>query len=94
MPREGRRRWIIRRKSTQNTLGGLPGSAVRGREEVKSVIGTKELSQLEAGVMSLLVPLRCKLHPVIWYRLMNLAVLIAFRLGVSYQDDQLHTKVS
>ena len=36
----------------------------------------------------------CELDTVIWHKLMDLAVLVAFALGVADEDDHLHGAVN
>jgi len=54
---------------------------------VEGVIGAKEGSELSPGFESLLVSFGCEMDAVIWHSLMNVAVLVAFRLSMAYEDD-------
>lgn len=56
---------------------------------MKGIIGAEESTQSATGFQGLLVPFGGQFHTVIRNGLMDLAILVPFRLGVSDQDNHL-----
>lgn len=54
---------------------------------MEGVIGTEECAQLATCFKSLLMPFWCKADAVVWHGLMYIAILVAFGLGMPYEDD-------
>lgn len=73
----------------ENALGGLAGATVGGSVDLEGIGGTKHGAELAARFGSLSVSFGRELDAVVRYGLVDVAILIAFALGMADEDYKL-----